>query len=414
MLCVRRVETARMLAVCRVHPKGEGDDYDGLYFKESEMDRLAEGMRGLPILVEHDSQPVGKVLHAYKDPKDKRVYAVFETNTDTFGGCLAGQMVRHGLVGEVSLGHECSVESSADGEQKVVAKIPTELSIVERGAREKTHILGKTAKSTSKNYIKLHSTLGQRTASAPMSAAPTDTTAAPSTTPIAVNNEMVKELLAQVQKLTEAQALQTKENEDLKAQNVAAHEKIELNEAAGKRKREVAIDGSIKDYFKSLMEKYNETLKPHETQLDMMFEGMKGNSEAEPLVQALVCAAAAAKGNVVELEAAYQANKKMKLDLETLQGKITEQETQMFAKKEERVVEKVEAQASAAGVETSGSDKPFASIFRPTSRAPTSMKGAGMKEANPEMFNDLMKSAPMGLGMPKINSFLSMIQAQGK
>ena len=140
-----------MLSVACVHPKGEPDGTDTLYLCDGEMDRAADQLRGRPVLFEHDSDPVGKVIHAYQDKTDRKLYAVFETNNDTFGGSVAGNFVRSGLVTEVSLGHTCDIQHSANGDQKVINKTPTELSLVQKGARAGTRIFAKTQKTRKPN-----------------------------------------------------------------------------------------------------------------------------------------------------------------------------------------------------------------------------------------------------------------------
>ena len=403
-----------MLAVAAVHPKGEDDGYDGLYFRDSEMGALADGMRGLPVLVEHNSKPVGQVLHAFKGTSDQRLYAVFETDTDTFGGCLAGSLIKHGLTGDVSLGHECKIQSSADGTQQVIGKVPTELSICEQGAREKTHIYAKTQKKPNKRYIKLSDSQHIATTRDTMTD-PSQTTPANAPTsqipPSDTSPDMVRQLLEQVKALTETHTKISQENSSLKDANAKFAVQVEKTEAVGKRKREAAIDGSIKEFFESLMSKYESELKPHEEQLDGMFEGMKNNVEAEPMIQALSCAAAAAAGSITELESQYQANKKLKIEIDALQLKLLEQGKPMFANKQERVVtetETVTAQASISA--TPAQPKTFQSIFSKSVRTPATLKGAGMRETNPQMWEDLMQSAPRGRGMPKIDAFISMIQ----
>ena len=391
-----------MLSVACVHPKGEPDGTDTLYLCDGEMDRVADQLRDCPLLVEHDSKPVGKVVHAYQDKTDRKLYAVFETDPSTFGGAVAGSLVSCGVLGEVSLGHECSIQHSADGSQRVVGKIPTELSIVQKGAREGTHILGKTRKIPAKRYIKLDKPIVSVT-KPEMSA-----TQIPPPEQNKQNDDMVKQLLEQVKALTESATLASKENEELKEANGKFAQKVEEQEAVGKRKREGIIEGSVKDYFAQLMTKYETELKPHEEQLAGMMDAMKSNSASEPMVQALACAAAAAKGSVTELEESYQAQKKLKTEIDGLKAKLSNQATPMFGKKEERV-EIVEAQASA----TSAPKEPaaFASIFGGVPlRTPSSMRSAGMRETNPGMWNDLLKNAPRGKGMPKIDAFMSMIQ----
>jgi hypothetical protein len=212
-----------------------------------------------------------------------------------------------------------------------------------------------------------------------------------------------------VKQLTEAQTLSSKENEELKEANGKFAKQVEESEAAGKRKRENVLNGSVKEYFATLMNKYETELKPHEEQLQGMMDAMKSNSASEPMVQALACAAAAAKGSVTELEEQYQNAKKMKTEIDELKAKIANQAAPLFSKKEERV-STVDAQASASSNKPKV-PAPFASIFGGTAlRTPASLKGSGMREANPAMWNDLLSNAPMGRGMPKIDAFMSMIQ----
>jgi len=388
-----------MLGVARIHPRGEDKDYDGLYFKRDELDRCAKNLRGLPVLFEHDSDPVGTVLHSYVGDEGD-LFGVFETNNTTFGGAVCGSFISTGLVNEVSLGHECTIESSADGSQRVTKKMPTELSIVQKGARKGTQIFAKTKKNPAKRYINIsqNNIINNKRKM-------TDTSA-PQIPSADADSAMMKQLLEQVKLLTEKQALSSQENEALKEANFKFAAQVEESEAAGKRKRESVLDGSIKSYFAELMAKYETELKPHEEQLQGMMESMKSNSASEPMVQALACAARASKGSVTDLEASYQANKKMKTELDELKAKFTNQSTQMFAKKEERV----EAQASAS---TDAVAKPasFSSIFGgPSLRTPDMLRGSGMRETNPKMWADLLHSAPKNSGgMPKIDAFMSMI-----
>ena len=221
------------------------------------------------------------------------------------------------------------------------------------------------------------------------------------------NDVMMKQLLEQVKMLTEAQTLKDQELTQVKEANAAYAEQVEKSEAAGKRKRENALDNGIKEYFQQLMAKYETELKPHEAELDGMMEAMKSNSSSEPLVQALACAAAAAKGSVTELEESYQANKKMKLEIEELKKTFSEQSKPLFSKKEERV-ETVEAQASATTAPKTPAS--FNSIFGGVvARTPATMKGAGMRERDPDMWKDLLASAPRTRGMPKVDAFLNMM-----
>ena len=55
-----------MLGYGCIHPQGENNDYNGPYFKESEMQGLANSLKGLPLCVEHiQDEHVGKELHGW-------------------------------------------------------------------------------------------------------------------------------------------------------------------------------------------------------------------------------------------------------------------------------------------------------------------------------------------------------------
>jgi hypothetical protein len=67
-------------AVGCIHPEGEADDYDGLYFKGCELATMCKQLTGLPLCVEHiDDKPIGRVAHAWVGA-DKRAYALFDTD----------------------------------------------------------------------------------------------------------------------------------------------------------------------------------------------------------------------------------------------------------------------------------------------------------------------------------------------
>ena len=203
------------------------------------MDSLATALRGLPLCVEHqDDKPVGSVAHAWVAP-DRRLYALFETTGDSFGGFLAGRLVEHALTTELSLGHTCTIASS-DTSMAVVAKKPTEISLCVKGARTGTRIVGRTS---TPHYIRVMASASARAtmADAPSQSEPTNAgTIAPT------SSDMMTQLLEQVKQLSESHALAAAQNTELQAKFDEASQKVEVAEMAGKRKREQAVDGTIK------------------------------------------------------------------------------------------------------------------------------------------------------------------------
>ena len=140
-----------VFAVGCVHPRGEEADYDGLYFRQDEMATLATDLCGLPVCVEHlADKPVGKVVHAWINPEDNRLFAMLETSDDNFPSILAGRLLMHNLTGELSLGHNVVIDHV---QGKVIGKTPTEVSLVEKGAREHTGIYTVDTQKDKQRYI---------------------------------------------------------------------------------------------------------------------------------------------------------------------------------------------------------------------------------------------------------------------
>jgi FtsZ-binding cell division protein ZapB len=79
-----------------------------------------------------------------------------------------------------------------------------------------------------------------------MADAPSQIEAHPAGTVAPTNPDMMKELLSQVKGLSETMAVLRQENESLKETNAKFAEENERVQAAGKRKREAAVDGTIK------------------------------------------------------------------------------------------------------------------------------------------------------------------------
>jgi uncharacterized protein YifE (UPF0438 family) len=180
----------------------------------------------------------------------------------------------------------------------------------------------------------------------------------------------------------------------LKEQNAKLAEKNEASDTLMKRKREAAVDGSIKDMIQKLYAEY-ESLGLHKEELSEQLEAMKKSPQANAIVEMLSCAAAAQKSSVVELEKAYQEKRKLMEEnkrLKTLTG--------AFADPAERVTETHHAVAS----KLSNEPNKFDSIFQSSSNTSIG-RGRGMQQLNPNMYEDMLRSAgPISSGMQKFGS----------
>jgi len=339
------------------------------------------------------------------------IVAFLRHRTESFGGFLAGRLIAHDLTSELSLGHTCTVEknSSAVGDTRVVAKRPSEVSICVKGARDNTTIEAHSAPTRRTNYIRLCSSDLKQTDGL-MADAHSQNEPNPAGTIAPTHPDMMKELLAQVKGLSENMALIKKENETLTSTNAQYAVEAERTQAAGKRKREVAVDGTIKDFFSNLMDKFKTELQPHTEDLNGIVESMKENPASEPMIAAIECCAAQATKSTVELEAAYQENKRLKTELSEFTSKLAEASRPAFSDRADRV--EIKAVASAAVAAPPAAAARHASIFSPAplSGAPGG-RAAGMKELNPGLWNDMWTATAHSrgsTGMPSIESFMKL------
>jgi len=419
-----------VVAIGVVHPQGENDNYDGLFFKQNEMEQLSQDLVDLPLCIEHlDEHVVGKVLHSWVSSEKSRpeCFVMFETDDTDIRGNVAANLITQGYCCDLSLGHECKVDSST---LSVVSKTPKEVSICTQGARQRTHIYGYQNKKNSEKYINIKALASKQTATQPSPTfftltikssththIPAQTTntmsldsssiavdapaegaaAAAPAAPVApapslddagsVDTNVVGELMSQLQALREQNKQLAEQNQD--------HQKI------GKRKREAAVDGSIREMITKLYDQY-ESLGLHKDELNQQLEAMKSSSNADGIVEMLSCVAAQHSSSVVELEKALQERKKLAEENKRLKTQITR-----FADPAERTVETVNAVASKGRTgSAAAAPNQFDSIFGGVAAsAPAVGKSRGMQELYPNLFDNLVSSAgSSATGMQKFGS----------
>ena len=76
------------------------------------MQAHAQSMTGVPVRVEHNTQPVGKVLSAWVNKRDGSLFALAELNTKGVGGALTAAAVQSRRFGEFSLGMYSSTQNN--------------------------------------------------------------------------------------------------------------------------------------------------------------------------------------------------------------------------------------------------------------------------------------------------------------
>ena len=129
-----------MLGIC--NPRGENENYNGLYFKDTELKDIVTNNRlhGLPIRTEHGSGDVGKILSTYMRD-DGALQCLFELGGVELPDKIAQGFVRDGVALELSMGYTVDVKQTSANTLKAGEKTTIEVSLVKKGARNGCHIL---------------------------------------------------------------------------------------------------------------------------------------------------------------------------------------------------------------------------------------------------------------------------------
>lgn len=344
------------LALGVVHPKGESSEYDGLFFKENEMCKLAEDLVGKPILFEHDSDKVvGKIIHAFvgQGVEEGELFCLFEMDK-TFEGEMASAFLEGGIAADLSLGHDVQIRES-ETSSEVVGKIPVEVSLCTKGARENTHVY-LYANSTEKKYIKKCRSSSKQSASVEIMDSVQNTNTMPTTenpdstgVEQKVANTFLNEMKslktagndtsAALQRVIEEKEKMARELETLKS------ERDQMNQA-GQRKRANVVNGSVAELYKLLLERHQETLGDGGEDWKETTQGMIQNPAASHLVEVLNCCAKEFNKSTTKLEAQYQENKRLKEEMASIQKTLAP----AFSSKSERIISR-RAEASASTTE---------------------------------------------------------------
>jgi len=129
-----------MLLVGTCNPAGEGSTYNGLYYKQEELEGMvASGLlRNIPVKQEHTGGEVGRVVSSFID-SEGALQCVMEVDDSTVEGSIAAGFVKDGIAADLSLGYTVDVQNS-DDRLRAGHKQILEISLVRRGARRGCHV----------------------------------------------------------------------------------------------------------------------------------------------------------------------------------------------------------------------------------------------------------------------------------
>ena len=102
-----------------------------------------KSMEGLPVKIEHKGIAVGKVITSWIN--NGKMDLLIDVDEGIFEGNIVSRFVRDGVVNDLSLGYNVSLQFSEKSQTYVAAKKTyNEVSIVRTGARTGCHINGYT------------------------------------------------------------------------------------------------------------------------------------------------------------------------------------------------------------------------------------------------------------------------------
>lgn len=121
------------------NPRGESDSYNGLYYKQEELQDLAKnGMRGTMVKAEHTGESIGQVISGFVG-EDGALHCVMQVDEKSVEGAIAAGLIRDGIAAELSLGYAVDIRHS-DNKMQAEQKTLLEISIVRQGARQGCYI----------------------------------------------------------------------------------------------------------------------------------------------------------------------------------------------------------------------------------------------------------------------------------
>jgi len=129
-----------MLLLGTCNPAGEGATYNGLYYKQDELQSMVRDglINGVPVKMEHTGSAIGHVVSSFIDSQDA-LQCVMEVDESTVEGSIASGFVRDGIAADLSLGYTVDVQHS-DNRLRAGEKNLLEISLVRKGARSGCHI----------------------------------------------------------------------------------------------------------------------------------------------------------------------------------------------------------------------------------------------------------------------------------
>ena len=129
-----------MFLIGTCNPRGENNDYNGLYFTDAELETVIKEkkMHNLPVKSEHCGSNIGHVIGTFMN-ENRELRCIIEIDESSVEGSLAKGFVMDNIAKDLSLGYTVDIQQSGQ-KLKACEKQILEVSLVRKGAREGCHI----------------------------------------------------------------------------------------------------------------------------------------------------------------------------------------------------------------------------------------------------------------------------------
>ena len=107
-----------------------------------QIDEAAVSGNHIPVKLEHKGIGIGRVISAWQNQQGEMQCILEVDDKKTLEGSFAKEFLNQGIVKDLSLGYDVTLEQSkTEKKTRVRRKLMREISMVKRGARSKCHIL---------------------------------------------------------------------------------------------------------------------------------------------------------------------------------------------------------------------------------------------------------------------------------
>lgn len=138
---------SKLLVWGQANPEAMEDTYKGVYLNSQDMQDMVRQIdiskskgEKIPVKIEHTGDGIGHVVSAWVH--NQTLQCILEIDHTTLESSIGQQLVKNGVIQELSLGYLLDIQQTKNGGFDTKSKFLKEISLVKKGAREKCKILG--------------------------------------------------------------------------------------------------------------------------------------------------------------------------------------------------------------------------------------------------------------------------------